>query len=488
MRSEPILHVLKKSLLILAVAFLGFIVGGLSLYILSVRNGPPLDLWHTVDLTAEFDADRPGEVETFSDYLALEDRLFTELDEKVYANTPTGPHLALARYSRGSQADPRRFETDWNRSFELRAETPRGGVLLLHGMSDSPYSLRALGESLNEHGYWVVGLRLPGHGTAPSGIKNVRWEDMAALVSITMKHLATVAGENSLHLVGYSTGASLALEYSLSATGTPDSPKPESLVLISPAVAISPAAAGASWLRLLSTLPGLEKLAWTQILPEFDPFKYNSFAVNAGDQVHRLTRRVVREIAERSTSGPITPFPRTLVFLSTVDSTVTVDAAVKNLLVHLAADRHELVLFDINRSKVKSTLLVADPGPLTAALMRDDTLSFHLTIVGNEAANSDHVLSRRKSPRSSSVSIEPLGVDWPAGVISLSHIALPFPMDDPLYGARPDGSNDILHLGNIAFLGERGLLKFPADWLLRLRHNPFYDFQERRTFDWIDGP
>jgi len=478
---------MKRSLLILTVAFLGFIVGGLSLYIHSVRSGPPLDLWHTVDLTSEFDADRPGEVETFSDYLALEDRLFTELDEKVYANTPTGPNLALARYSRGSQADPRRFETDWNRSFELRAEPPRGGVLLLHGMSDSPYSLRALGESLNERGYWVLGLRLPGHGTTPSGLKNVRWEDMAALVSIAVKHLATVAGEDSLHLVGYSTGASLALEYSLSATGTPHDPKPESLVLISPAVAISPAAAGASWLRLLSTLPGLEKLAWTQIVPEFDPFKYNSFAVNAGDQVHRLTRRVVREIAARSATGPISPFPRTLVFLSAVDATVTVDAAVENLLVHLTADRHELVLFDINRNKVKSTLLVADPGPLTAALMRDDTLSFHLTIVGNEAANSDRVLSRRKSPRSSSVSIEPLGVEWPAGVISLSHVALPFPMDDPLYGARPDGSDDILHLGNIAFLGERGLLKFPADWLLRLRHNPFYDFQERRALDWIDG-
>ncbi len=487
MGSEPNLRVMKKAFLGLAVAFLGFIVGGLSLYVHSVRSGPPLDLWHTVDLTAEFNANHYGEVKTFGDYLALEDRLFTELDKKVYANTPTGPHLALARYSRGSQADPRRFETDWNRSFEFPAETPRGGVLLLHGMSDSPYSLRALGESLKQRGYWVVGLRLPGHGTAPSGLKNVQWEDMAALVSIAMKHLATVTGKGSLHIVGYSTGASLALEYSLSATGTPDGPKPESLVLISPAVAISPAAAGASWLRLLSTLPGLEKLAWTQIVPEFDPFKYNSFAVNAGDQVHRLTRRIVREIAERSTSGPITAFPRTLVFLSTVDATVTVDAVVENLLVHLAADRHELVLFDINRSKIKSTLLVSDPGPLTTALMQDDTLSFHLTIVGNEAPDSDRVVSRRKNPHSSSVSIEPLGVDWPVGVISLSHVALPFPMDDPLYGTRPYDSEGILHLGNIAFQGERGLVKFPADWLLRLRHNPFYDFQERRALEWIDG-
>ncbi len=28
---------------------------------------------------------------------------------------------------------------------------------------------------------------------------------------------------------------------------------------------------------------------------------------------------------------------------------------------------------------------------------------------------------------------------------------------------------------------------FPADWLLRLRHNPFYDFLEARVFEWVDS-
>jgi len=30
-----------------------------------------------------------------------------------------------------------------------------------------------------------------------------------------------------------------------------------------------------------------------------------------------------------------------------------------------------------------------------------------------------------------------------------------------------------------------GVLKIPAQWLLRLRHNPFYDDQ-RRVLDWVD--
>ena len=354
-------------------------------------------------------------------------------------------------------------------------------------MSDSPYSLRALGESLNERGFWVVGLRLPGHGTIPSGLTTATWENMAAAVSLAAKHLGSVAAPNALHVVGYSTGAPLALHHTLETMNGAPGEVPASLVLISPAIAVSRAAAGASWLRLFSAIPGLEKLAWTQIVPEFDPFKYNSFAVNAGDQVHRLTRRVKSEIEGRSESGPIAAFPRTVVFLSTVDATVSAAAVIDNLLEHLAADQHELVLFDINRNKVKSTLLVSDPGPLTTALMGNGSFPFRLTIVGNESAQSDRVVGREKGPFSTSVSSKPLGKRWPPGAISLSHVALPFPSDDPLYGARPGDSDDVLHLGDIAFQGERGLLLFPADWLLRLRHNPFYDYLEQRALDWVEA-
>jgi alpha-beta hydrolase superfamily lysophospholipase len=37
-------------------------------------------------------------------------------------------------------------------------------------MSESLYSIRALGEKLNQRGYQVIGLRLPGHVAAPSVI------------------------------------------------------------------------------------------------------------------------------------------------------------------------------------------------------------------------------------------------------------------------------------------------------------------------------
>nr|MBL0713745.1 hypothetical protein [Desulfobacterales bacterium] len=97
------------------------------------------------------------------------------------------------------------------------------------------------------------------------------------------------------------------------------------------------------------------------------------------------------------------------------------------------------------------------------------------------------VLPRHKPPFSSDASkTKPLSLDWPLGVISLSHVALPFPPDDPLYGQHPPEDRNSLFLGRMAIQGERGLLKLPENWFLRLRHNPFYAFLEKRVHAWVD--
>jgi alpha-beta hydrolase superfamily lysophospholipase len=462
------------------------LIGTITLLYTQGCSGPVLKPWHTEKLDAEFTAEKADEIKSFDDYRRLEDEVFAQLEEQVYTSTETGPEYALVRYSTGSAADPQQRQPNWNRSFEFNADRPAGGVLLLHGMSDSPYSLRALGEALNQRGFQVLGLRLPGHGTAPSGLTSVSWQDMATAVRLGMAHLSVRVGEKPIHIIGYSTGAPLALNFALDAEQGSAAPLPASLVLISPAIGISPAAALARWKRRLSIMPGLGGLAWLQIQPEFDPYKYNSFGTNAGDQVHRLTRSVAGRIAARSGSNPGGMMPPILILKSTVDATVSTDAVVNRLLRHLAPNRHALVLFDINRFAMKSTLLVSDPGPLTARVMDDEALPFAVTLVTNKNPESATVMARHKAPFSDEVSnTEPLTLAWPRGVISLSHVALPFPPDDPLYGKRPAGNDDVLFLGEMAIQGERGLLKIPADWLLRLRYNPFYDYLEQQVLDWV---
>jgi len=482
-----IVFMVKRVSCCLTWGVLGLVAGAI---ILSSQgcSGPPLETWHTEKLTTEFTAEMADEIRSFDDYRQLEAKVFVQLEEEVYAGTETGPEYGLVRYSAGSAADPQRSEPNWNRSFEFPANTPVGGVLLLHGMSDSPYSLRALGEKLNQRDYWVIGLRLPGHGTAPSGLTSISWQDMAVAVRLGMEHLASKVGRKPIHIVGYSTGAPLAIDFALKALEGSGSVVPASLVLISPAIGIHATAALAKWKRRLSLLPGLGRLAWLSVLPEFDPYKYNSFATNAAEQVHGLTRSVARRIAARSQSGPGEILPPTLVFKSTVDATVSINAVVDRLLKHLEPQRHELVLFDINRFAAKSTLLISDPAPLTARLMADKSLPFVVTLVTNENSDSNAVLARRKPPFSAEPSkTEPLNLVWPRGVISLSHVALPFPPDDPLYGQGPPGKEDIIFLGQMAVQGERGLLKIPSDFLIRLRYNPFYAFLETRVLEWLDG-
>ncbi len=458
--------------------------------LLGCSSGPPQKAWHTERLTEEFTADMLDTgVSDFSDYLALEDRLFQQLHDKVYAKAETGPEHALNRYSEGSAADPNRASHNWNRSFEFVVERPVGGVLLLHGMSDSPYSLRALGHRLHREGYHVIGLRLPGHGTAPSGLRFATWQDMAAAAGLAIRHLVTSVGHRPLHIVGYSTGAALAVDAALGAVEQPHDRMPASLVLISPAIRVHSVAALAGFKDTLATLPGLDQWAYLTVMDEFDPFKYNSFATNAGAQVHQVTldvdRRVQTLSADQAAAGK---FPPILVVKSAVDATVSTDAVVDNLLGRLSDRRNALILFDINRNAaIKSSLLISDPGPLTNRLIDDADLPFAVTFVTNQSPDSIEVVARHKAPNTAEMGEpEPLDLVWPRAVVSLSHVALPIPPDDPLYGLEPPVEKQFVYLGNLAIKGERGLLKVSPEWLLRLRFNPFYAYLEDRVVEWLE--
>ena len=167
---------------------------------------------------------------------------------------------------------------------------------------------------------------------------------------------------------------------------------------------------------------------------------------------------------------------------------MSIDAVLDRFLLQLAPEKHELVIFDTNRFAPITTLMHDDPGPVTQQLLRDDGLPFAVTLVANESKNKREVIVARKEPYTGSPRhVESLGMSWPPGVFSLSPLSLTFPPDDPIYGRYPPEDRNRIFLGYQAVQGERGVLKISPNFLLRLRHNPFYAYLEGRVVDWLMG-
>jgi alpha-beta hydrolase superfamily lysophospholipase len=481
-------RIARHLLYLIVYGTLGALLALGSVYVLQLTAQPALQPWHRAAFPHEFHAADAGRIRTLADYLAQEQQVFEELSAQVYDNPASRTRLPFIRYVRGSLADASRQSPDWNRSFELPVGAPAGGALLLHGLSDSPYSLRAIGKRLQAHGYSVVGLRLPGHGTTPSALKGVQWEDFAAAVRIGVRHVRSQIGEGRpLVIVGYSNGAALAVEYALSRLQGEDVPRVDGLVLLSPAIGVTPAAAFAVWQGRLGQLLREEKLGWIDIQPEYDPYKYASFPVNAGDQSYRLTQRIAQQISSLAGNAAVSGMPPVLAFQSVADDTVSTPAVVQGLFRRFAPGGHALVLFDINRNSDFAALYRVGYTSAREELLHGPALTFDLTIVSNAADDSQEVVARERPAGGSEVVTRRIDLQWPAGVFSLSHVAIPFPPDDPVYGGAPPANRLLIYLGRLDVAGERGVLAVPPAQMLRLRHNPFFPYVEQRVAAFLAG-
>ncbi|MEI8302265.1 MAG: alpha/beta fold hydrolase [Burkholderiales bacterium] len=443
---------------------------------------PELAGWHE-PLEGEFSASDPNRPGAFADLLALEQRLFTRLAERMRVEAGGGTPDPMGRYSPDSAAATLALKSAGNRSSVLTHPKPTGAALLVHGLTDSPYMLSAIARSLNARGLQVVSLRLPGHGTVPGALTTVHRQDWIAAVELAARHAAELAGPGRpLVFAGFSTGGALSLRHALKALADPALPMPTDLVLLSPAIGISEMAAVSEVAASLAFIPGLAKARWLDVLPEFDPFKYNSFPVNAARQIWHLTRELERELAAAERAGTLTRLPRITTFQSLVDATVQIEDLARRLYRRLPAGKHELVVFDINRRHQLSGLMA--PGPLQALerLRQTPPLAFRLTLVGNRGPDSDEVVEWVREPGERSFQPQALGLSWPPGVLSLGHLAIPLPAEDPIYGLSPAAQpgERAFTLGGRAPSAEAGALSVPLATLARMRSNPFHASIEQR--------
>lgn len=83
------------------------------------------------------------------------------------------------------------------------------GVLLCHGFTGSPASMRSWGEHLAAEGFTVRCPRLPGHGTSWQECNRTRWTDWYGCVEAEFSRLAENC--HSVFVFGQSMGGTLAL-------------------------------------------------------------------------------------------------------------------------------------------------------------------------------------------------------------------------------------------------------------------------------------
>jgi alpha-beta hydrolase superfamily lysophospholipase len=284
-----------------------------------------------------------------------------------------------------------------------------------------------------------------------------------------------------IHIVGYSNGGALAVKYTLDACEHTELPMPTRLVLLSPMIGVTSFARFAGLAGLPALLPRFAKAAWLDLLPEYNPFKYNSFPVNAARQSYLLTDAIRSQMLRMAREHQLGRLPPILTFQSVVDDTVSASAVMHTLYANIPANGSEVVLFDVNRNQRFDTLL--KPSALTAInrMLPSGPQAYRSTVIANAAVNDDHTVTRTTEAGQGTASAAPLSILYPDTIFSLSHIALPFPPSDPLYGTAPDLSENFgIRLGTQAPRGERGALILNFDAALRISSNPFYPYVRDR--------
>lgn len=453
------------------------------------QRGVPLGSWHEyvpTELTV-------SELTTadWSQWQSAEEAAFRDVGRAVTETLTGEDETAENRYFAGSPIHPARFARDWNRSYIERPDgAVRGAVVLLHGLTDSPYSLRHVGEAYRRQGFLVVAIRLPGHGTVPGALTDVGANEWQAATALAVREARRRAGPDvPLHLVGYSNGAALALTYALDSLADDRLARPDRLVLLSPMIGVTAFARYAGLAGLPAVLPAFAKAAWLSVLPEYNPFKYNSFPVNAARQSYLVTERLRQRMDEAEAGGRLDALPPVLAFQSVVDSTVSTRAVVDALFERLPANGSELVLFDVNRSAMYGPLFRTVDDRFLERLLPTPPRAYRTTVVGNAGGNDDTMVARVTEPEMRETHVQALDLTYPQDIFSLSHVALPFPVEDGLYGTNPDPAEDYgVRLGAIALRGEQRVLPVSLDSLMRITSNPFFPYVENRILEAVPAP
>lgn len=211
----------------------------------------------------------------------------------------------------------------------------RRGILLTHGLTDSPYFMRYLATFFQENCFRVMAVLLPGHGTQPGDLLDVSWQEWAKAEAFGTDKLAAEVDE--VYLAGFSTGGALSVYQSQSDA------RVRGLFLFSPALKVTSLAALANMHKIYSWASPSAK--WLDVMPDKDTYKYESFPKNAAAQIYALTQAVNSQLKEHPVRIPV--FAAASQDDTTVNTSATIEFMARTL--HPSS---KLVLYSTDARKV----------------------------------------------------------------------------------------------------------------------------------------
>lgn len=201
------------------------------------------------------------------------------------------------------------------------ADGTRVGVLLVHGFTGSPYSLRPWGEYLAERGFGVVVPRLPGHGTSWREMNRTGWQDWYDEAARAFDKLR--ANCDQVVAGGLSMGGALALRLAQERGGDVTG-----LVLVNPA--LTNESAGHQLVPLLQhVVPSTKGVTNDIKKPDVDEHGYQRSPLRAAASMFSAWRQVIADLPRvtqpllmfRSTDDHVVPASSGRYIMSRVSST-----------------------------------------------------------------------------------------------------------------------------------------------------------------------
>lgn len=188
------------------------------------------------------------------------------------------------------------------------------GALLIHGLFDSPFTMQEISSSLQSSGIPSKAILLPGHGTKPEDLLTISYHDWVENVRFGVESMLKEV--DKLILIGYSTGAALAVYHAL------EDERIAGMVLIAPAIKIKAPIRVIKAVQQIKALFGQDR-NWILKAIEDDYVKYRSISYNATLQVTLLAKQNTIKHARQSLDCPM------LMIISDADETISSRHAIK---------------------------------------------------------------------------------------------------------------------------------------------------------------